>query len=146
MEATNLSLPKLPCQPFSFTMRHQRRCVNLTVAASGETNNRDYWGKLVDKNMIVLRLRMREMKILETNYEPPSNWMEWEKKYFLRYNDDVCEALGLLQDYLMNMRPSLALGIITFLTFSVLISIGLILFHAIDVAKEILWFVLTRLM
>ena len=89
---------------------------------------------------------MREMKILETNYEPPSNWMEWEKKYFLRYNDDVCEALGLLQDYLMNMRPSLALGIITFLTFSVLISIGLIVFHAVDIAKEILWFVLTRLM
>ena len=87
--------------------------------------------------MIMLRLRIREMKIMETNYKPPSNWMGWEKQYYSRYNDDVCEALGFLQDYLMNMRPSLAFGVIALVTFSVLISTGVGLFHAIDVAKRI---------
>jgi hypothetical protein len=95
MEATNLiSLAKLPCHLFSSTTPHQRKRFNLTVAVSGETNRRDYWGRLVDKNMIVLRLRMREMKILETNYKPPSTWMEWEKQYFWRYIYDVCAAVG----------------------------------------------------
>ena len=95
MEATNLiSLAKLPCHPFSSTTPHQRKRVNLTVAVSGETNRRDYWGRLVDKNMIVLRLQMREMKILETNYKTPSTWMEWEKQYFCRYIYDVCAAVG----------------------------------------------------
>ncbi|GMY24269.1 hypothetical protein FCV25MIE_19518 [Fagus crenata] len=145
MEATILSFPTLPCQQFFPTTPCRRRHVNLIVAAtSGETNRRDYWGRLVDEDMIMLRLRIREMKIMETNYKPPSNWMEWEKQYFLRYNDDVCEALGLLQDYLMNMRPSLAFGVIALVTFSVLICTGVALSHAIDIAKRILYgFLLT---
>ncbi|KAK7839360.1 hypothetical protein CFP56_018101 [Quercus suber] len=68
MKATHLTLPKLSCLPSSFTTRHQRRLVNLTVAACGGTNRRDYWGRLVDENMIMLRLRIKEMKIMETNY------------------------------------------------------------------------------
>uniref|UniRef100_A0A7N2KWB4 Uncharacterized protein n=1 Tax=Quercus lobata TaxID=97700 RepID=A0A7N2KWB4_QUELO len=138
MKATHLTIPKLSCLPSSFPTRHQRRRVNLTVAACGGTNRRDYWGRLVDENMIMLRLRIKEMKIMETNYEPPSNWMEWEKQYYPRYNEDVCEALGLLQRYLMNMRPGLAFGVIAFVTFSVLISTGMVMFHAIDISKKIL--------
>uniref|UniRef100_A0A7N2KW37 Uncharacterized protein n=1 Tax=Quercus lobata TaxID=97700 RepID=A0A7N2KW37_QUELO len=138
MEATNLSLPKLPCPPFSFTTPHQRRRGSFHVTASaGERKRRNYCGRVVDENMIMLRLRIREMKIMETNYKPPSNWMGWEKQYHSRYNDDVCEALGFLQDYFMNMRPSLAFGVIALVTFSVLISTGVGLFHAIDVAKRI---------
>ncbi|KAL0015479.1 hypothetical protein SO802_002548 [Lithocarpus litseifolius] len=137
MEATNLSLPKLPCPLFSFTTPHQRRPGSFHVMASaGERKRRDYCGRVVDENMIMLRLRIREMKTMETNYKPPSNWMEWEKQYYSRYNDDVCEALGFLQDYLMNMRPSLAFGVIALVTFSVLITTGVGLFHAIDVAKR----------
>ena len=139
MEATKFSLPyKLPCRPFSFTKPHQRRRGRFTVAASvGEKNKRDYWGRQVDENMIMLRLRIKEMKIKETNYEPPSNWMEWEKQYYSRYNNDVYEALGLLQGYIMNMRPSLAFGVIALVTFSVLISAGVGLFHAIYIVKRI---------
>ncbi|KAL4652027.1 hypothetical protein ACB092_01G203300 [Castanea dentata] len=138
MKATHLLLPKLSCLPSSFTTRLQRRCVNLTVAACGEANRRDYWGRLVDENMIMLRLRIKEMKMMETNYQPPSNWMEWEKQYYPRYNEDVCEALGLLQRYLMNMRPGLAFGAIALVTFGVLISTCMVLFHAIDISKRIL--------
>ncbi|KAK2652370.1 hypothetical protein Ddye_012226 [Dipteronia dyeriana] len=51
--------------------------------------------------MIVLRMRIRENKMLETRNETPSNWMEWEKKYYANngYNEDVCEALRLLSIY-----------------------------------------------
>lgn len=104
------------------------------MAAGG----RDHWGRLVDQNMIGLRLRIREMKISETNYQPPLNWMKWEKKYFLRYNDDVSEALGLLQNFLMHTRPGLAFGMVALVFFNVLVSSGVALIHAIKIVKKIL--------
>ncbi|XP_040999504.1 uncharacterized protein LOC121245532 [Juglans microcarpa x Juglans regia] len=140
MKATKLSFPTLHCRPFSSTSPRHRGRVNLisTVAASGGTRGRDHWGRLVDENMIVLRLRIREMKISETNYDPPLNWMEWEKQYSLRYNEDISEALGLLQNYLMNTRPGLAFGMVAVVFLSVLISSGVALIHAIEIAKRIL--------
>ncbi|KAL3346235.1 hypothetical protein AABB24_024927 [Solanum stoloniferum] len=71
---------------------------------------------IVDENMIVLRMRIKDMKLLETG--PPSNWMGWEKKYFAHYNEDVCEAIGLLQMYLMETRPAFALGMLALICFS----------------------------
>ncbi|KAG2696892.1 hypothetical protein I3760_07G081400 [Carya illinoinensis] len=139
MEATKVSFPTLHCRPFSSASPRHKRRINLsTVAASGGTSGRDHWGKLVDENMIVLRLRIREMKISETNYEPPLNWMEWEKQYFFRYNEDISEALGLLQNFLMNTRPGLAFGMVTLVFCSVLISSGVAFIHAIEIAKRIL--------
>jgi hypothetical protein len=78
------------------------------------------------------------MKIVEMNHDLPSNWMGWEKQYFFRYNEDVCEALGLLQNFLMSTRPSLAFGLIALVILSVLISSGVALYHAIEIAKRIL--------
>ncbi|GJV82543.1 hypothetical protein Tco_1522441 [Tanacetum coccineum] len=46
-------------------------------------------GKLVDENMIVLRMRIKE---LEMGGLPPTmleSWMEWEKKYYPDYNKDM---------------------------------------------------------
>jgi len=143
MEATNRSFPSHPCSMFSLTSPRQRqRRVNLTVVASGSggTEGRDYWGRLVDENMIVLRCRIREMKMIEMNHDDlPSNWMGWEKQYFLHYNEDVCEALGLLQNFLISTRPSFALGIVALVILSVLISSGVALLHAIEIAKRILF-------
>ncbi|KAG2715077.1 hypothetical protein I3760_03G059700 [Carya illinoinensis] len=139
MEATKLSIPTLHCRPFSSTSPRRRRRVNLnTAAASGGTSGRDHWGRPVDENMIALRLRIREMKISETNYEPPLNWMEWEKQYFSRYNEDISEALGLLQNYLMNTRPGLAFGMVALVFFSVLIASGVAFIQAIEIAKRFL--------
>ncbi|KAK4711991.1 hypothetical protein R3W88_006504 [Solanum pinnatisectum] len=74
---------------------------------------------IVDENMIILRMRIKDMKLLETEKSgPPSNWMGWEKKYFARYNEDVCEAIGLLQMYLMETRPALALGMLALICLS----------------------------
>ncbi|KAK9271657.1 hypothetical protein L1049_002020 [Liquidambar formosana] len=106
--------------------------------ARRETNGRDYWGKQVDESMIVLRMRIWEMKMLNTSHAPPSNWMEWEKRYYSRYGSDVCEAMGLLQSYLMKTRPSLALGMVALIVLSVPISTMVVMYNAIDIARVIL--------
>ncbi|KAJ7975795.1 Mediator of RNA polymerase II transcription subunit [Quillaja saponaria] len=140
MEATNFSLPKLSCQAISITSspsRKRRRCLAV-VRASREANGRDFGsGRLVDENMIVLRMRLKEMKMKMMNEDPPSDWMEWEKKYFAHYDEDVCEAVGLLQTGLMSVRPSLAIGILALLTLTIPISTGLVLFHAIELTKSV---------
>lgn len=103
------------------------------------SKGRDYEGRVVDENMIVLRMRIHKKKLFEGNYEPPSNWTQWEKKYYARYNEDVCEAIGLLQSYLMNIRPGLALGMIVVIAASVAISTGVLLFQAVEIAKIIIY-------
>ncbi|KAI9161106.1 hypothetical protein LWI28_014426 [Acer negundo] len=112
---------------------------NATRGRSGSSRNYggDYKGRIVDENMIVLRMRIRENKMMETRNDTPSNWMEWEKKYYANngYNEDVCEALGFLQNYLMNMRPALALGLITLVTLSLVLSTGVVLVHAIQITQ-----------
>ncbi|KAK3218353.1 hypothetical protein Dsin_012323 [Dipteronia sinensis] len=112
---------------------------NATSGRSGSFRNYggDYRGRVVDENMIVLRMRIRENKMLETRNETPSNWMEWEKKYYANcgYNEDVCEASGFLQNYWMNKRPALVLGLITLVTLSLVLSTGVVLVHAIQIAQ-----------
>ncbi|XP_010926066.1 uncharacterized protein [Elaeis guineensis] len=98
----------------------------------------DFEGHLVDENMIVLRKRIHEMRMVETNYEPPSNWMDWEKRYYASYDSDVCEVLGLLQTLLMNTRPSLAIGMAALLALSVPTSAILIFYHLMEASRAIL--------
>ncbi|CAL9040351.1 unnamed protein product [Musa banksii] len=99
---------------------------------------RDGYGGLVDENMIVLRKRIHEMKMAERNYEAPSEWMDWEKRYYARYHADVSDILCLLQTLLMNTRPSVAIGLMAVLALSVPTSAILILFHLIQASKWIL--------
>ncbi|KAI4346955.1 hypothetical protein L6164_007814 [Bauhinia variegata] len=101
-------------------------------------NQRDQWGRSVDESMIVLRLRIREMKMMEMNQELPSDWMKWEKQYFAHYHEDVFEAVGLLQSYLMSVRPSVAFGMVALLALSVPMSSGMVLIQVLEMAKRIL--------
>ncbi|TXG69988.1 hypothetical protein EZV62_004923 [Acer yangbiense] len=125
-----------------------RKPLNVSAVSSSscgsnsKENGGDYGGRLVDENMIVLRMRIRENKMLETRNDTPSNWMEWEKKYYANngYNEDVCEALGFLQNHLMNMRPAFVLGLITLVTLSLVLSTGVVLVHAIQIAQIIIFF------
>ncbi|KAJ3700777.1 hypothetical protein LUZ61_004482 [Rhynchospora tenuis] len=75
--------------------------------------------RLVDESMITLRKRMHEAKLAERNYEPPSDWMDWEKRYYIQYGTDVFELVGLLQGLLINTRPSVALGLMAIIAISV---------------------------
>ncbi|KAF8390031.1 hypothetical protein HHK36_024552 [Tetracentron sinense] len=102
-------------------------------AARKDSYDRNYDGKLVDENMIVLRKRIHEMKMIE----PPSDWMEWEKQYYANYDSDICEAMGLLQSLLMKTRPSLALGMVALITLSVPASIVMVLFNFMEIAKDL---------
>ena len=138
MESTSLSSPTLGTLPFPPVRSCRKTHVRKVVAASTGKSGPDYGGKLVDEDMIVLRMRIREMKMLETSESPPSDWMEWEKRYYDHYNEDVCEAVGLLQSYLMNIRPSLALGFLALIALSVPISTAEVILHAIGMARGIL--------
>lgn len=143
MESTSLfpslSLASLP--PSSARTPHRKSPVQQVVAAYRGSGGRDYTGRLVDENMIVLRMRIREVQMLEASEPPPSNWMEWEKRYYEHYNEDVCKAVGLLQSYLMNIRPILALGFLGLIAFSVPISTMTGVFQVLQMAKGLFrWF------
>ncbi|CAK9152343.1 unnamed protein product [Ilex paraguariensis] len=149
MKASLISSPVLPARRFSIHPPCRIRSlgrVNMEVSASRKADDRYYDdryydGRLVDKNIIVLRMRIKEMKMMETSHEPPSDWMEWEKKYYEHYYEDVCEAVGLLQSYLMNTRPSLALGMAALVALSVLISTFVVMLNVIEIAKGVFSFV-----
>nr|XP_009792579.1 PREDICTED: uncharacterized protein LOC104239600 [Nicotiana sylvestris]XP_016504056.1 PREDICTED: uncharacterized protein LOC107822077 [Nicotiana tabacum] len=132
-----LSIPSLPSKLFS-----QRRSIHtriMTLAMKREANDQnDYNGGNVDENMIILRKRIQEMKMIEKNYEPPAEWMDWEKKIYGNYNSSICEAMGLLQSLLMNTRPSLALGMVVLVALSVSTSTFVVLFHLVEFTKRVL--------
>lgn len=108
----------------------------MKVSASCDRDNHD--GKLVDEDMIVLRMRIHDIKMTSDQNEPPSNWMEWEKRYYANYNSDICEAVGLLQTQLMNTRPSLALGMLALITLSVPFSAAALMSPFLDIFKGML--------
>ncbi|XP_023551441.1 uncharacterized protein LOC111809250 [Cucurbita pepo subsp. pepo] len=109
-------------------------------SSNNNNNNNNYYasGKLVDESMIVLRKRIHEMKMVERSHEPPSNWLDWEKRCYSDYDSHICEALGYLQSHLMNTRPSVALGILLLITLSVPLSSAVILHRFIDIAAALL--------
>ncbi|KAL2546223.1 uncharacterized protein Fot_15456 [Forsythia ovata] len=97
-------------------------------------------GRLVDENMIVLRMRIHQMKTAEETHAPslpPADWMEWEKKWYVNYDSDVFEAVGLLQNLLMDSRPSLVLGVVALMIFSGSTSLALLLCNLVDIFKGI---------
>ena len=88
--------------------------------------------------MIVLRMRIHDMKMDEMNHEPnvPEKWMEWEKRYYQQgYSSDITKGVGILQLMLMNTRPSFALGMVALGLCSVLYSMGVAVFMLVDFAK-----------
>lgn len=92
---------------------------------------------MVDENMIVLRMRINEMKMVERNCEAPADWMEWEKRYYGSYDSDICKGVGMLQRFLMNTRPGVALGMLALVGFSVPSSVLLVLINLIEVGKGV---------
>ncbi|KAI9085632.1 hypothetical protein K1719_032475 [Acacia pycnantha] len=114
----------------------------VVVRTSGGREHQ--WGREVDENMIVLRLRIREIKMMEKKKyeEEDCGMMRWEREYYEgEYGEHICEALGLLQSYLMTVRPCLAAGIVLLVALSVSISSGLLLFNSIDTMKALFTFI-----
>ncbi|KAF3445260.1 hypothetical protein FNV43_RR14954 [Rhamnella rubrinervis] len=110
--------------------RNQQRNIRSRTAGKAFAG-----GRPVDESMIVLRRRIHEMKVIERNYEPPEDWMYWEKQCYGCYDEFVCNLVGVLQSCLMNTRPSLALGMIVLITMSVPASTAMILFRLMELAN-----------
>ncbi|CAL0300331.1 unnamed protein product [Lupinus luteus] len=117
------------------TITNRSYCIS---ASKKDSYGQHYDGKLVDENMILLRMRIREIETLEMKMKAPSDWTEWEKKYSMDYVSDVCEAVGMLQRLLMNTRPSLALGTMVLLMLSMSLSMSQLLFHVVELTKGIM--------
>ncbi|XP_054782169.1 uncharacterized protein LOC129289421 [Prosopis cineraria] len=119
--------------------RRQRRVGGMAVVRA--IGGRE-WGRLVDENMIVLRLRIREMKIMEKKNEKEEDddkgMMEWEREYYVgEYGEHVCEAIGLLQSYLMSVRPCFAMAMILLVALSVFVSSGILLLSSINTMEAL---------
>ncbi|XP_061365009.1 uncharacterized protein LOC133308413 [Gastrolobium bilobum] len=113
-------------------------CRSFISASKRDSYGHHYDGKLVDENMILLRMRIREIEMVEMKTKAPVDWTEWEKKYFANYGSDVCEAVGLLQLLLMNTRPSLALGMLALVMLSMSTSMSQLVFQLVELAKGII--------
>ncbi|XP_039000060.1 uncharacterized protein LOC120125789 [Hibiscus syriacus] len=134
---------------YSFPSLHPRKMFSRPWNKKGSRNGPiyvarrdsrwwDHGGQLVDENLIMLRKQILDMKIVERNYELPSDWMEWEKPYNRSYKECVCRFVGLLKSYLMNTKPSSALGMLTLLTMCLQASMVIVLVHMVMAANGVL--------
>lgn len=108
-------------------------------ASKGDAFGQHYDGKLVDESMILLRMRIREIEMVEMNKSTKGGApSEWEKKYFANYGSDVCDAVGMLQRVLMNTRPALAVPMLALLMITISMSMSLGVFHMAELTKGII--------
>ncbi|CAN7026700.1 unnamed protein product [Brassica rapa subsp. trilocularis] len=122
------------------TWRTQKKKMMMSVSAAASSGKDHYYGggRLVDENMIVLRKRIHEMKMVERNYEPPSHWLDWEKRFYSSYDSVICDSVGLLQSFLMNSRPTVAITTLLLLLLSVPVSSSVMAFRLLDLLHLVL--------
>lgn len=75
------------------------------------------------------------MKMVESGYELPSEWMDWEKRVYASYDSVICDAMGHLQSYLMETRPSLAIGMFVLIALSVPTSAAVVMYNLLELSK-----------
>ncbi|XP_058769475.1 uncharacterized protein LOC131643303 [Vicia villosa] len=139
MQTTSLALLPIPPSSCSIIRRSapfiSQKNKSFISASKRESFGQHYDGKMVDENMIILRMRIREIEMLENKSKPPSHWTEWEKKYFENYGSDVCDGVGLLQTMLMNTRPGLVVGILAMIMLSMSMSMSLLVSQMMELAN-----------
>ncbi|KAI5677218.1 hypothetical protein M9H77_08168 [Catharanthus roseus] len=138
MRANIVQSLALPLSPSSIlcSSKYKKRPSSPVFASKMDHNphGKDRKGKIVDDNMIALRMRIQEMKMLEKKdigFEPPlKNWLEWEKKYYQSsYDYDIVRGIGILQMLLMETRPSILLGGTFLFVLSSFTCLILVLYH-----------------
>uniref|UniRef100_A0ACD5VAK9 Uncharacterized protein n=1 Tax=Avena sativa TaxID=4498 RepID=A0ACD5VAK9_AVESA len=101
-----------PCHCDGLTPLQPRRPRATTATVSCSAFRRGhYGGALVDEGMTVLRRRIREARMAETNYEAPPGWAAWEKRYYPAYISDVSALAGAMQLMLMGTRPGVSVAV-----------------------------------
>ncbi|CAA0817259.1 Unknown protein [Striga hermonthica] len=132
------SNPRLPlkCNKRSGLITIKRA---IKVKAKQKDDNNDP-GKSVDDNMIVLTMRIKKVKVLESiNNEaarPSSDWLERENKFFTRYHENICDSMEFLQSCLMNTKPSVAMGMLILVAMS--FSSSVVMVNVLKMAKGLL--------
>lgn len=139
-----LPLHSQTLQRVSMAERKQWLPSNVVRASSSAEYDSGGEGRrsIVDANMSLLRRRINQLKLQEEERyggrEPPeeeyleSKWMQWEKKLYPAYHSKVCEMMGLLQSYLMNTRPSVALASLSFTVLIVAASVISVLVTSVN--------------
>ncbi|XP_047306408.1 uncharacterized protein LOC124909818 [Impatiens glandulifera] len=95
-----------------------------------ESHNHNDGQNMVDEGMLILRMRIHEMKLADKNYEsPPEEWMWWEKQVYGDYDAFICDVMGMLQSWLLETRPATAVGFLVILALSLPISAATVMFH-----------------
>jgi len=100
-----------------------RRQLVIKAASSGEYQFGSGDRNIVDANMILLRKRMFDLKMQETNYKTPEDFMEWEKELYPAYHAQVFRAMEWLQYTLINTRPVVAITLLSLISASIPLSI-----------------------
>ncbi|XP_018805973.1 uncharacterized protein LOC108979706 [Juglans regia] len=136
-----LSSSVLSFHPFPGSSKHglhdpKRASRTRIFASRKEAHDQNHSSRMVDENMIVLRKRIHEMKMVERNYEPPSDWMDWEKRIYTSYDSFICGVMGFLQSQMMNSRPSLTLGMLVLIILSVPTSAAVVFFHLMEIIPK----------
>ncbi|XP_057765886.1 uncharacterized protein LOC130986475 [Salvia miltiorrhiza] len=122
--------PTIKYSSLSSNSKSRRGVAGVRVRAMRrEAHNHESRGRVVDENMIVLRKRIHEMKMMEADCELPREWMEWERRVYVSYDAIICDAMGHLQSYLMETRPSFALAMLVLLALSVPTSTALLIYN-----------------
>ncbi|KAK1419853.1 hypothetical protein QVD17_29237 [Tagetes erecta] len=101
--------------PFSGTHRHRLSFPNHRYQLATMAFKKDgFSGKMVDEDMITLRERIRKMKFESDDHRLTDDWMHWEKMYYCSggYHSDVYEVVAFLQNFLVESRPSVAVGLV----------------------------------
>ncbi|KAF7026914.1 hypothetical protein CFC21_039004 [Triticum aestivum] len=102
--------PSPPCHGPVLRPRSPR-AVPMATVRCGAFRRDHYGGALADEGMAVLRRRIREARMAETNYEAPPGWAAWEKRYYRAYVSDVSTLAGALQLLAMDTRPGVAAAV-----------------------------------
>ncbi|KAH6784663.1 hypothetical protein C2S52_009622 [Perilla frutescens var. hirtella] len=130
--------PRLPQKGICSNTRIRRNAKRFVINAQGGESE----GKSVDdQSMIVLRMRIKKMKAIEGGEgaaTPPSEWKEWERRVFTHYHEGVCDSVEMLQAFLMNTRPSVAVGMLALIAMAVPFSSSVVVVNALKVAKGLL--------
>eukprot|EP00253_Pinus_taeda_P006206 PITA_06206 len=124
----------------NFQIQYRIILKRSAVKAASSSDNQFGSGDLsrVDAEMIVLRKRMQELRMQETNYSPPQHWMKWEKEWSVTYNSDICEFVGWLQKMLINTRPFVAIAVLALILLSLLVFVLLLLFQIFQVSAPLI--------
>jgi hypothetical protein len=76
---------------------------------------------------------------VEENYELQVEWMQWERNLYPAHQSNVLHAIGWLQFYLINARPSVGFAVLALATLRLPTSVVLAMMAGAGYVTEIIY-------